>query len=207
MKKRNSIQNIIIIILSLIVVGLIGYITYDKLSSKDNTPSEEKGTNIVETKNYDELIKEIEPVFEFAYNYFDVGSVYCGELNYGDYIKGTKTPSNGFRASKEYKSYQAMINYLKQYMSEEVINQKNSIKEEYYLEQNGKLYCEDLGKGGNIYQPENIIYQIKSSNNNIINVLAAVELSAGEYDKDYKNYNVTFTKIDNKWIITSYEKK
>ena len=218
MRKDNSILTIIIIILSLSIVGLIGYIAYDKLlSNNDNEVIETKKENNVVSENEiviqnEELINQIKSVFKFAYEYFDEGNAYCGEEGTEGYIIGNKTPSNGFKGSKQFKSYQDMIDYLSNYMNEEVINKKNSIKKEFYVEQDGKLYCEDLGKGGNLYQLENIIYQINSLNNNILNATIAVELSTGDNTientyKDYENYNVIFTRSNDNWIITSYEKQ
>ena len=49
-------------------------------------------------------------------------------------------------------------------------------------------------------------------NNNILNATIAVELSTGDNSientyKDYENYNVIFTRSNDNWIITSYEKQ
>ena len=204
-------KNIVVTILTILVVGMSGYLVYDKIlldsSNKEETVNTNESNNdITNEEEYKPVIPEISKVFEFTYSYFDLGNAYCGEEGTDDFITTSKQPSNGFYGSKQFKTYDEMIGFLKKYMTEDVLLKKNSIKKEFYTEQNGKLYCEHLGKGSNIYQPEHIIYQINSNNENNIKATVAVELSTGE-DKDYLNYEVTFEKLNNNWIITSYEQQ
>lgn len=209
MENKNTGLKIMVIILCLLVVGLSGYIVYDKVLNKEDnvqdTNSNENGDGQDIYEELDENTKsELKKVFRFVYNYYDTGNAYCGEYS-NEYITTLKTPSNGFYASKQFTSYSEMINYLKGYMSEEVINGKNSIKKEYYTEKDGKLYCEDLGKGGNLYQLENIT--IKNSKTSMNMIYTAIETELVYEDTIYETYKVTFEKRDNRWIISSYEKQ
>lgn len=210
MENKNIGLKIMVIILCLLVVGLSGYIVYDKVLSdeKENVQDATSNENSDEQDIYEELDEntksELKKVFRFVYHYYDTGNTYCGGHT-DEYITTSKTPSNGFYASKEFTSYSEMINYLKGYMSEEVVNGKNSIKKEYYTEKDGKLYCEDLGKGGNLYQLENITIKKSKTSTNI--VYTTIETELVYEDTMYETYKVTFEKSDNRWIISSYEKQ
>ena len=125
----NKNKNIIITTLTILLIATIGFIAYDKVNLKSDKKNETiNKNNQAETNeeiNYQSLITEISEVFDFVYRYYDTGNAYCGTTNTSDRIKHpTKSLSNGLWASTQFKSYQEMIDYLKQYMTEEVINKK-----------------------------------------------------------------------------------
>ena len=58
MKKNNSILTIIIVILSVAIVGLIGYIAYDKLLSDNEVIETGTFKDISKNKIYKSIINE-----------------------------------------------------------------------------------------------------------------------------------------------------
>ena len=208
MKKNNSILTIIIVILSVAIVGLIGYIAYDKiLSNSDNEiinnekdNNEEPADNVNVPSN--DKIKEI---FNFAYNYFEMPFVYCGKTdNKYEEIYGIARA-----VSTEFTSYNEMLNSVKKYMTIDVIINKSpwaATTKEYYLEKDGKLYCDDTSKGY-IYEQGNIDINITNSTENKVTFIGTMELTDPDNVKTYDKVNVILENINNNWIITSYEKQ
>lgn len=233
-KMDNKKLKIIIFILLLTILGLTSYIVYDKVQKNDeisniknetaeNKNDEEKTNNeneedIIENKNDDynneitdlSLINELTNVFKFVYDYFDSGNAYCGGFKYTERIYSGDNP-NGYYESITYRTYNEMIEDLKNYMSENVIYKRYNTEEEYkanYIEQDNKLYCGDFGKGGNIYQPENIVIKNSKQQENKIITTIELELSTmNDGPNIFDNYEVSFEKYNNKWIIISYENK
>lgn len=196
MRKENSILTIIIVILSVAIVGLIGYIAYDKLLSDNEVIETEKENNNDSVDNINvpsnDKIKEI---FDFTYNYFEMPFVYCGKTD--RYI------------STEFSTYEEMLNSLKEYMTIDVIITKSpwaATTKEYYLEKDGKLYCDDTYKGY-IYEQGNIDINITNSTNNKITFIGTMELTDPEKVKTYDKVNITLENINDNWIVTSYEKQ
>ena len=209
MRKGNSILTIIIVILSVAIVGLIGYIAYDKMLS-DNNDNE-----VIETEkeNNDEGVDninipsndKIKEIFNFTYNYFEMPFVYCGNTdNKFEEIYGTAR-----YISTEFTTYEEMLNSLKKYMTIDVIITKSpwaATTKEYYLEKDGKLYCDDTYKGY-IYEQGNIDINITNSTNNKITFIGTMELTDPEKVKTYDKVNITLENINDNWIVTLYEKQ
>ena len=203
-------KNITITILSILLLITGGYLLYDKvLMEEDNqninnneNNEQEINKTYVEGNDYEKLVKELQEKVKFTYEYYDWGNAYCGERGDG-YIEGDENNPNGYYLSKQYKSYQEMINHLKTYMTEEVITSR--FAKEDYVEKDGKLYCADFGKGGNLYQPEHFNIQINKISENNVKAQVVVELNYMDY-YDYDNYNVEFTRLNDNWIISLYEK-
>ena len=208
-------KNIAITILSILLLITGGYLLYDKVLMEEENPTinnenqeQEINKTYIDGNDYEELVKVLQEKVKFTYDYFDFANAYCGE--YGDeYINDENTNSNGFRVSKQFKNYQEMIAFLKNYMTEDIIYSKNSIKEEYYIEKDEKLYCEDLGKGG-IDLLDDIMLQINKIGENEIDATIAVVLSEVQqegFNKNYTKYDLVFTKSNDNWIISSYKKQ
>ena len=192
----NKILKIIIIILIILVVTLSGYIIYDKVLNNKEIKEEDNNNNKSITE---EKIKEI---FEFVYSYHELPIVYCGKTdNALVQIYGTAR-----KASTEFTTYNEMLNSLKKYMSTDVIADKSAFAattKEYYLEQEGKLYCEETYKGYP-YGLGNIEIEIKTQSENKVDCIATMELIDMSNNKIYDKVNITLEKNNNNWIITSY---
>lgn len=157
----------------------------------------------------DETIEKLENIFKVVYEYYDSANTYCGEEDYD----GHYTPelpngefSCGYDKSKQFNNYQELINYLKKYMSDELVKGGKAGTKSFYLEKDGNLYCENFCKGG-VYNTENIKVFISNINENEISSKVEVKLSTGYGDIDYKYYSVIYTKSGDNWIITSYEEE
>lgn len=209
MKRAYSILTIIIIILSLVIIGLIGYITYDKILSNNHNEIIENIEENDTTKN-DNTVKipsneEIKEIFDFTYNYFEMPFVYCGKTD----NKFAEIYGTARYISTEFTTYDEMLNSLKKYMTIDVIVSKTpfaATTKEYYLEKDGKLYCDDTYKGY-IYEQENIDINITNSNENIITFVGTMELSDGDNNTIYDKADVILEYINESWIVTSYKKQ
>lgn len=198
-----------IIILSLSVVGLGGYIIYDKVLSSDNEIVDNNNSNIPnnnETNIIENITKEeIKEIFNFVYNYYELPVVYCGETdNTIVQIYGTDR-----YVSKEFSSYDEMLNSLKKYMTIEVITGNSpwsATTKEYYLEQDGKLYCNVTYKGY-VYSHGNIEIEVTLQEENKIECVATMELTDSSDNKRYDKVNITLEKNNDNWIIASYEEQ
>lgn len=214
MEKKIKILIGVIVILSLLVLGLGGYILYDKVLKIDNnlnndTNVEENNDNKVNEENSTTQVLEesVKKKFLFVYNFFDTSNTYCGDTNDNDRITTSKVPSNGFVASTEFTSYDEMIDYLKKHMSEKIIFEMVQEKNERYVEQDGKLYCEDLGKGGNIYQIKDVEIEIKmvNSEQTMAQVTTIMELFNDESVTYEEKYDLIIDDL-NGGIVTLYNK-
>ena len=94
-------------------------------------------------------------------------------------------------------------------MSTEVIAGKSpwgATAKEYYLEKDGKLYCEETNKGYP-YGNGNVEIEITNQSDNKIDCIATMELIDMSNNKTYDKVNITLELKDNNWIITSYKKQ
>lgn len=101
-----------------------------------------------------------------------------------------------------------MLNSLKKYMSIEVIAGKSpwsATAKEYYLEKDGKLYCNETHKGY-IYNWGNVEIEITNQSADKVESVATMELIDPDNNKTYDKVNITLELKDNNWIITSYKK-
>lgn len=166
-----------------------------------------------EIKNIDsETIKKLESTFEFVYDFLDSTHPFCGENVDDEYfsvaVEGTDI---GYEKSTQFKSYNELLDYLKKYMSEDIIDNKeyysmtDIVKElDIYKEKDNNLYClHDISKGGGYYQIDKITISANNIDENKINSKVEVKMSWGSIWYEY--YNVTYEKSNNNWIITSYE--
>lgn len=216
--NKNIGLKIIIIILSILIVIVGGYILYDKVlnveeireESNDQTDAKEEVIiNVEGNVDYKQLINELHKTFDVVYNYYYAnGNSYCGSYDWNYSLSSSSDYRiMGYTASSDFDSYNEMIDYLKKYMSEDIIYAKETTNKEFYIEKDNRLYCGNLGKGGNMYEPSNMIIQINSINEDNINTTIAVELSYKDDQKTYKtyeNHEITFSKLKERYIVTSY---
>jgi len=173
---------------------------------KNNKYIEEQKLNVDS-----ETIKKLKSTFEFVYDYLDSTHPFCGESTDEGYftVEGTEI---SYRKSTQFKSYNELLDYLKKYMSKEIINNNkyysmtDIVKElDIYKEKDNNLYClYDITKGGGYYEIDEILITANNIDENKISSKVEVKLSWW-YAIWYEYYNVTYTKINDNWVITSYE--
>ena len=98
-----------------------------------------------------------------------------------------------------------MINDLKKYATEEIINLNSN---NYYVE-DGKLYCESFGKAGSISESDGYVIELTNVAGNEITATAMVEQSYFN-NKNYKTvqkYEIKYIKNESNWIISEYSQK
>ena len=131
--------------------------------------------------------------------------VYCGKTdNTLVQIYGTAR-----RTSKEFTAYEKMLNSLKKYMTIDVIADKPSFAattKEYYLEQDGNLYCTETYKGYP-YGLGNIEIEITSQEENKIECVATMELTDMSNNKTYDKVDIVLENNNDNWIVTKYIKQ
>ncbi len=215
MEKKNTGLIILVVILSVLIVGLSGYIVYDKILNKndmDSTMSDNEN-NVDDNVNSDDTLSNAEAlviVNELAEKYFTyIHSLgpYCGEFNSHDYISFGSYETQDFRdywASTSFKSKNELKEYYKSIMIEELFPSYLD-NEVSYLEQDGKLYCQLSHKGnGYIYNKERSSFKINSINNN--SIIAEVVLASNQVDYINKREGtIEITKnSDDIWVISKY---
>ena len=225
MEKKNTGLIVLVVILSLLVVGLGGYIVYDKVLSKEdsNINNDVKDNNNIQnntdnTTNNDastsgnddlDLSKKLKSVFGSIYDFMISPNPYCGKRSSDDKIEA----EGGlyYYASTEFSSYQEMIDKFKKYASEEVLTRGGTTKQ-YYLEKDGKLYCKDHGKGKVLgYRDAFINISEETDNRVVADVIAVLAIDMWENNPDtisyyIEDYKVVFEKnSNNEFIITSME--
>lgn len=208
--KKNIGLIIFTIILLVLVLVLGNYIIYDKLFNKDTDIS---NTNTSNKDNYDTLFNDLKEKFVFTAEYYEMPKVYCGETEGSVHLEEL---GYNYYKSTQFNSYDERTNYLKQYMSENVIEGQRFFtygdKYPTYYEKDGNLYCITTAKG-NPYLIYNRILEIKSISSDTITAKGITAEYIPDYSDDnfinntydYIIYNIKYEKIDNKWIITSFE--
>ena len=197
---------IIVILSALCILFATGTISFNSNKANDDEVNENindtNDDNNVQTSNI--KVEDIKEIFEVAYNYYELPTVYCGKSDYTI----VNIYGKDRYASTEFTNYDAMLNSLKKYMSVEVISGKTpwaATTKEYYLEQDGKLYCEETYKGY-MYGHGNIEVEITSQTENKVICVATMELTDPSENKTYDKVNLVLENIDGNWIITSYKK-
>lgn len=202
---------IIVILLALCVLFATGTISFNsnkvnnnEINNSENTDNNESNNNDSNSQTSNIKAEDIKTIFKVAYDYYAMPRVYCGKKDHNIVkINGTDRYT-----STEFSTYEEMLNSLKKYMSVEVISGKTpwaATTQEYYLEQDGKLYCEVTYKGY-MYGHGNIDVEITSQTENKVNCIATMELTDPSEDKTYDKVNLVLEKEEGTWIITSYKK-
>lgn len=212
---KNQKSNKLVITLLVVIIAILsvlcilfatGTISFNSNKVENNNLTEDetdKGTdnNLQNSVITSEDIKEI---FNVAYNYYELPEVYCGNTD----NKIVQIDGKDRVASTEFTTYNEMLNLLKKYMSTDVIASKSpwsATAKEYYLEKDGKLYCDEIYKGY-LYSHENVEIEITSQNENKVTCTATMELIDMGNVKTYDKVNIVLELNDSNWIITSYEK-
>ena len=216
---ENQKNNKTVIVLLIIIIAILsalcvlfatGTISFKSNNTEVNNPNQsanknndsDQNNNNSETKNI--KTEDIKEIFKVAYDYYESPVVYCGKT------ESEIVEINGVsrKASTEFTTYDEMLNSLKKYMSIEVIAGKSpwsATAKEYYLEKDGKLYCNETYKGY-IYNWGNVEIEITNQSTDKVESVATMELIDPENNKTYDKVNITLELKDNNWIITSYKK-
>lgn len=211
MEKKNTGLVVLVIILCLVVLGLGGYIVYDKVLNKPVDTEVKEDDNIVNEQNesidYVKFENELKENFNVIYEAYSSPNTYCGKES----VTSDKISPNGnkYQESTQFKSYDELYSYLNGYATSDVISTLSKVSKEHYLEENGKLYCANLGKGG-VYEHNNTLIEYEEITDGTINGIAYIILSADMNDSgktyDLEEYKVVFTKNSDKYIISKFEK-
>lgn len=206
-EKNNKFLRIMIFLISIIIIGLTGYIIYEKALSKD-TKEENNNTNINnKVKLTEEDAKKIvEEKTKLVFIYENSLMPYCGERDDNDYIKTGEFQR--WDASTSYSSKNELLNYLRTFMSDDVIKEY-SVEKMYtlpiYKEENNKLYCyhPNIG-GGNNYNAGKTYYQILNVTENYIDAIGNIYFT--NYGEMMSNITIIRLEKNKKsnWIMTSY---
>jgi len=203
--ENNKWKNILIIILLSIIIGLIGFIVYDKVLSKD-IKEETNNTNNETKLSEDDARKIVKEKAKMVFNYANALTPYCGERSENDYIGNDE--SQRWYASTTYANKNELLNYLRTFMSDEVINEYSQEKvwtEPIFKEENNKLYCYSPGiGGGNHYIDGKSSYQILNVTENSIDAIGNIFFT--NYDEmrfDTTVIRLEKSKNDN-WVMVSY---
>lgn len=207
--KNSSGTKVLSIVLFIIVFALMGYIVYDKFINNTESLNDDMGQvqgeniNKEEALNYEDIISEVKNKFDFTFEYANLVFAYCGEAETSE---KAAVHGNFYNVSTQFSTYDEMHNYLRNYMSDDVISNssKYNISKENYIEENEKLYCETFGKGG-AYDYGDSIIEIKSITVDKVEAIAFKELINEYTGNTYQKINITLEKIDNNFVITSYE--
>ena len=231
MEKKNVGMKVAIVILCLLIVGLTGYIVYDKVFSKDNdkcvdnnisnrdenniSKNDEENIGFVKPEEHveleDNIKSELIEIFNFVHDYNN--SHYYGFYCVGDTDKSDVIDPPGGSvswhkyniASKEYSTFNEMIDYLKNYMTVNVIYSSQYMDDDNFIEKDGKLYCPyyETNKGdiGNL---ESVKIKYSKPYENVIYTTIERTLVYEEDNRWSELFDVTFSKRNNKWIISSY---
>lgn len=203
---------VIIVVLLIIVIGLVGYIVYDKILnveddyeiSDDNNVGTTNNTTINNNSNtsldkeYNSLFNEIKNIYDVVYDFKTTQYVYCGKSESSNHQMVDGINDN---VSTQFKTYDEMYNYLKQYMSEELIKDQRYYEKNFYREENGKLYCLNAGKELS-YDLGDVNISITSIENNKITVMAVQEIIPNE--TYYQKMKITYELVNDKYIVTSF---
>ncbi len=209
-EKKNIVLIIIFTVLVILVLGAVGYLIYSTTLSSNN--------NQVDTSDTDnsELIDTIKGKFYLAYTFFNASNSYCGPSTSSNYKKPDELSdyseldpvlkSNGCYISNDFTSYSEMKDYLEKNLSENLIDIKENAKESYYIEVDDRLCCANLGKGGlNTYGNEEV--ELIEVTSNQVRANASIEITDATGNKTKDVFNLVLDKVNDNWIISSYEKQ
>lgn len=190
---------IIVILASLCVLFATGTINLKSNYVNDNITNEESQEN---NKEATAIVKNIMDKFylEVFYNHKET---YCGEYDTNDTIS---SEFYSYYKSATYNNLNELKKHLNTYMSSNLVDYMlggNDVPK--YQDKDGKLYCLVWGRGGLMYDKDNTTYTISTFTDNTITATANVYAFA----EGNTPYNITatleFSKIDNIWLLSSYE--
>ena len=201
-QKKKSSNGFVILMLGLVIIALVCFIGFKVLtgsnsngsSGKDTETKTDAGTKVTDTTINDDSIKStLKEKFDFMVYLFE-GNVYCGEnpdasngRNFDINLNGSNT--SHFIRSTQFKTYDELLNYVRNYMSDSVFS-KHFGDKRYYQEADGYLYCYSAARGvTHQYNADKTTYEIKEQSDD--KVVAAVTFTRDPFYED-RNGQKTF---------------
>ena len=208
MEQEKNNKGVIVLLIVLVVILAVlcvlfatGTISF-KSDANSNESSEIQGTNTVLTETEAQsILKEVIPkCFEYVHSL----SPYCGKRDTNDYLSN----ENYIRwEASEFSNKSELVNYLKTFLSEDVINtysREGKYVYDMYREENGKLYCLNSNKDcGLTYNSASTSYEVNNITENLISVTGKIG-----YDtcggSEYYSVDIELSKNNDTWIVTKY---
>lgn len=157
----------------------------DEPKSNDKENTETTNNDSLE-QDYTNLINQLKDTFKVVYKVRNDTHVYCGnEFAKSDKLDGT---GSNYYVSKSYDTFDNMINGLKKYATEEVLG----LRKEFYVEEDGKLYCEGNEKH-DVFKLKDFNIQINKITDKKVFTTIFAEVG-NDVDKTNITYDVEFTK-------------
>lgn len=225
MEKNKSNKGVIILLVVIIVILSVLCVLFatqtitlnTKLANDNKQTSEEindEKTPVINQINYEEIAKEKVPTIISFANQQRGFYKYCGDFADSNNVITKEILS--YYLSTKFSTLTELKNYLNNRISVELFN-KYFLGENYYVEQDNKLYCQVDAKGTEFIELKNESsinsfgeggkYTISNQNENTFDVTFEANYTAMGDDiaNDVFIAKATFTKINDNWIITKYE--
>ncbi len=243
MEKKNN-ETLVGIIIGMIITLTVAGCLYSAniLNIKTSTIEDNQKTNTTEeNKTVDNANEEInkatdasietiaktigEKMYKNLYS-FQTSWIFCGENmkwnNKEDYIQNPKFEYEYhlYDVSQDFKSIKELNDYLKTYLTDDMIKkyyQKDSGIYEYkdgkyvneiYLEKDGKLYCKNPNKdhGYVDYDKDNSTYNVITSTDNsaVVSATIGFKEKGDETTINADKLQYEIIKENNKWLIKSF---
>ena len=218
---------IVVILLALVVLLATGTISF-KSNQVDNENDQTNGNETVNNLTEAEatiIVKNLFTNDTVQYLIDNVSVTYCKResTNTSEKELGLNYEWNGYNKCTDFKSYEELTNYFKQYITNDYFNQL-LLEQPYlnqerkmadgtthynYYEKDGSLYAANTGKGSNVNKykllTDEIVYKLDSFDaNKIITTITAKweDVNGSKYSELEK---MTIVNDNGNWKISSYE--
>lgn len=210
MNKVNKGLIVIIVLLTILLLSLGGYIIYDKVLREDNNVNDlDDNMDDIVLLNENEALEIARDITEKYFKYYHDLGPYCGERDNEDYISFGSYETQDFRdynASLKYKSINEIKEYYESFMVEGLLPKylDNGVS---YIEQDGKLYCQLSHKGcGDIYNENESSYTINNIEEDTISVnVILASNTCGDYLNKREGKIVIVKDNLGVWKIKEYD--
>lgn len=212
--KSNKVLVVLIIVLSILVLMLGGYVLYDKVLDKDDSNNSD---DIISDDGYEtgsvgmsneEALLIVKNLTKKYFEYKHSLGPYCGDADYNDYVSFGSYETMDFRdywVSTTYSSISEIREYYESIMTKELLPSylDDGVS---YIEQDGKLYCQLAHKGcGDVYMEDDSTFTITNVNDN--SIIAEVILSSDACEQiNRREGTIEIIKNENgNWVISKYD--
>ena len=204
-EKNNKGVIALVVVLCLIVLGLGGYIVYDKVLCSKENPTPENNITSDNSDNFNAL-SIVKTNFKKMIQFMHSVGPYCGERNKNDYIVDPEEISIRWELSS-YSNMNELNNYLKSFMTDSVISIYTNSNYIYdlYKEQNGKLYCLSPNKAVDFrYSDDKISYKIINTTDESISAVITFDVESFGYTYNYVSPIELIKNSNGNWLVSSY---
>ena len=219
-EKKNTLVIVLIIIAVIIIAtGIICSVVMNKPSEPNKTEKNEETEKTDTDDDSDSTVNVLKEKYDFTINLFE-DNVYCGEspdssagMNFESNLDGIDKAY--FIASTQFKTYDELLKYVNQYMTNEIFS-KHWGDISYYRELDNKLYCHQANRGiTHQYNSNKTVYNIVESDENkivakVISYLdpyyyedAQTKAKSLSYVGSKYEQEVTMTKTEETWQISN----